>query len=117
MKDEGGRMKVRFHRRRAECGRECRDESLFILHPSSLILSLVLIVSVIPFTSSASAQRRSGAHSARKPDAFTSADRAIVERAIGATCSQRLRDPQASAPIDEMQSRPSLPVSDPDATS
>jgi hypothetical protein len=87
---------------------------IFILHPSSFILFLVLVAAF--FAATSTAQRRSGAHSARKPDAFTSADRATVDRAIGAMCSQRLRDPQASLPIDEMQSRPSLPVSDPDAS-
>ncbi|HYX27000.1 MAG TPA: hypothetical protein VE863_00430 [Pyrinomonadaceae bacterium] len=43
------------------------------------------------------------------------ADRRTVERAIGATCTERIRDPQGSMPIDEMQSRPSLPVNNPDA--
>src|SRR5262249_7547577 len=86
----------------------------FILHPSSLILFTVFVAAFLGATSFA--QRRSGAHSAKKPDAFTSAERTMVERAIGATCSQRLRDPQGSVPIDEMQSRPSLPVSDPDAS-
>jgi hypothetical protein len=39
----------------------------------------------------------------------------MVERAIGATCAERVRDPQGSMPIDEMQSRPSLPVNNGDA--
>ena len=58
--------------------------------------------------------RRSGAHSVPAP-AFTAADRALVERAIGVTCAERVRDPLGSVPIDEMQTRPSLPVSNPDA--
>ncbi|HSP62585.1 MAG TPA: hypothetical protein VLQ90_06360, partial [Pyrinomonadaceae bacterium] len=37
------------------------------------------------------------------------------ERAIGATCAERVRDPLGSMAIDEMQSRPSLPVGNPDA--
>lgn len=109
-------MKVRFHRK-AECGnRGFLRAVYFILYPSSFILSLALIASVIPFTRSASAQRRSGAHSSNR-EVFTPADRAIVDRAIAATCSERLHDPQASIPIDEMQARPSLPVSDPGAVS
>ena len=58
---------------------------------------------------------RTGAHSsaARKP--FTPADRRLVERAIGQTCTERIRDPFGSMPIDEMQARPSLPVGHPDA--
>lgn len=39
----------------------------------------------------------------------------MVERAIGATCNERIRDPFGSMPIDEMQSRPSLAVNNPDA--
>jgi len=57
---------------------------------------------------------RDGAHSANR-EAFTPADRRLVERAIGATCAERIRDPLGSMPIDEMQARPSLPVSHPDA--
>jgi hypothetical protein len=39
----------------------------------------------------------------------------IVERAMGAVCSERARDPLGSVPIDVMQARPSLPLSHPDA--
>ena len=39
----------------------------------------------------------------------------MVERAIGAACAERVRDPLGSMPIDEMQARPSLPASDKDA--
>ena len=58
---------------------------------------------------------RNGAHSAPTSEAFTSADKRLVERAIGAACTERIRDPQGSVPIDEMQARPSLPVNNPDA--
>jgi hypothetical protein len=34
----------------------------------------------------------------------------LVRRAINVTCAERELDPQGSAPIDEMQARPSLPV-------
>jgi hypothetical protein len=43
------------------------------------------------------------------------ASTAVVERAIGVVCSERKVDPLGSAPIDEMQSRPSLPPSHPEA--
>jgi hypothetical protein len=89
----------------------------FILHPSSLILSIVL-ASVVHFTISSRAQTRStrsGAHSATSREVFTPADRAMVERAIGVTCAERVRDPLGSMAIDEMQARPSLPVSNPEA--
>ena len=39
----------------------------------------------------------------------------IVERAIGAACTERAQDPLGSMPIDVMQARPSLPLGHPDA--
>ena len=125
MKDEGGRMKVRFAKKSSKpCRKTFRPWFYFILHPSSFILSpssfilaVVLIASIVHVASSSNAQtqRRSGAHSSRNREAFSSADRLIVDRAIAATCSERVRDPLASIPIDQMQARPSLPVSDPAA--
>lgn len=78
---------------------------------------VLLILSVIQLAPSAAAQTRqkNGAHSAVTKDNFTAADRRLVEKAIGATCSERIRDPLGSMPIDEMQSRPSLPVTNPEA--
>lgn len=89
----------------------------FILHPSSFILSIVLLASTIQFTSVAQPRRptpRSGAHSTAR-DNFTAADRATVERAVGTACAERIRDPFGSTPIDEMQARPSLSVNHPEA--
>jgi len=60
---------------------------------------------------------KSGAHSSTPAETFTPADRRLVERAIGATCAERIRDPLGSMSIDEMQARPSLPVRNPDAVS
>jgi len=82
-------------------------------------LTLFIISLLIVFTTGSFAQNsrpaKTGAHSSGSRDAFTAADRRIVERAIGATCTERVRDPQGSTPIDEMQSRPSLPVNNPEA--
>src|SRR5207302_2281703 len=80
-----------------------------------LRVSLALLLCVLTSISLAQTSRRSGAHSTISRDAFTPADRRLVERAIGATCAERIRDPFGSMPIDEMQSRPSLPVGHPDA--
>jgi hypothetical protein len=83
-----------------------------------LILSIAVLAAVVHFTISSRAQTRStrsGAHSATAREVFTAADRAMVERAIGVTCAERVRDPLGSMAIDEMQTRPSLPVSNPDA--
>jgi hypothetical protein len=41
--------------------------------------------------------------------------REMVELASAAICKERIRDPKASVPIDEMQGRPSLPVQSPEA--
>ena len=71
-------------------------------------------IQIVP-TSAAQTRQRTGAHSTTSKESFTSADRRLVERAIGATCMERVRDPLGSTPIDEMQSRPSLPVNNPDA--
>jgi len=87
-------------------------------HRSRSALSILLISLTLLATGSFAQTRRSprtGAHSALTRDAFTPADKRLVERAIGATCAERIRDPQGSVPIDEMQSRPSLPVNNSDA--
>jgi len=81
-----------------------------------LLLSISFVAQLIPTPESfAQGQQRSGAHSSRLREPFTAADHLMVERAIGATCAERVRDPLASMPIDQMQGRPSLPVSNPDA--
>src|SRR2546421_5458469 len=115
MKDEGGRMKNQFQKRRVDSA----DLSArrFILHPSSFILAFALLACIVDFSSIAQTSRRSGAHSTTPRQSFTPADRLLVERAIGAACAERMRDPLGSTPIDEMQSRPSLPVTDADAVS
>jgi hypothetical protein len=81
----------------------------------AIVLAFVVVVPIV-FTTGSFAQNtrpaKTGAHSR---DSFTAADRRLVERAIGATCTERIRDPQGSMPIDEMQSRPSLPINNPDA--
>ena len=41
--------------------------------------------------------------------------KALVEDAIGVVCTQAKLDPKSSIAIDEMQARPSLPVTSPDA--
>jgi len=81
------------------------------------LASIVIVVlsTLTPLSFAQTPSSRNGAHSARARETFTAADRRLVERAIGATCTERARDPLGSMPIDEMQSRPSLPVSNPDA--
>lgn len=83
--------------------------------PIFLIALLVAAGAVQLTTSSAQTRQRTGAHSTVSKENFTPADRRLVEKAIGATCAERIRDPLGSMPIDEMQARPSLPVNHPDA--
>jgi len=88
------------------------------LNSSSVFLVFAFSLAIYFSANPAGAQttpRRSGAHSARARETFSEADRRLVERAIGATCTERTRDPSGSMPIDAMQSRPSLSVSHPDA--
>ena len=80
-----------------------------------LRLSIALLLCIIHVASLAQTPRRNDAHSKTSRDTFTAADRRLVERAIGATCAERVRDPLGSMPIDEMQSRPSLAVNNPEA--
>jgi hypothetical protein len=107
---------VRRTRRPGDRG--TRRNSLFLrVSPSPCLpvfLAIILLTSVFPSQITTAQQpRRSGAHSSR--EVFTAADRATVERAIGTACAERIRDPLGSTPIDEMQARPSLPVSHPEA--
>ncbi len=94
-----------------------RRRRLISFNSSAFILFIAALTFSVYFaTNSTGAQtRRSGAHSGSTPETFTVADRRLVERAIGATCSERVRDPLGSMPIDEMQARSSLPVGHPDA--
>ena len=82
-----------------------------------LAVIVAVVIAAIEITPSSRAQtrQRPGAHSTASRENFTAADRRLVEKAIGATCTERVRDPLGSTPIDEMQARPSLPVNNPEA--
>ena len=102
-----GRLEPIVHKRRA-----------FKLQRLSLPLAILLLAQLVLTPLSVAQRRRvsrNGAHSSGAREAFTPADRRLVERAIGQTCAERIRDPFGSMPIDEMQARPSLPVGHPDA--
>ncbi|MEK6333955.1 MAG: hypothetical protein AABM67_03340 [Acidobacteriota bacterium] len=89
-----------------------------LFSPGSALVVIFALSLLVSFGNDARGQtppRRSGAHSARAGETFSAADRVLVERAIGATCTERIQDPSGSMPIDAMQSRPSLPVSHPEA--
>jgi hypothetical protein len=48
-------------------------------------------------------------------DRVSTEAREMVESASETVCNERVRDPKGSVPIDDMQSRPSLPVDSPEA--
>src|SRR5690242_3469813 len=80
----------------------------------TFVLAIAFLIELATANSLAQ-NRRNGAHSIVAPETFTAADRTLVDRAVGATCSERVRDPFGSMPIDEMQARPSLNVNNPSA--
>lgn len=89
----------------------------FRLPPSAFILALILVLPVL--SSSALAQsvrpdRRESPQAARSHETSPLVEPEMVERAMAAVCSEREADPLGSVPIDEMQSRPSLPLNHPD---
>ncbi len=59
--------------------------------------------------------RQSGSHPTRARAALSSSERAMVEEAMGVVCIEAKTDAKGSVPIDDMQSRPSLPVQSPEA--
>ncbi len=98
-------------------GRDARATLTRKFQYLSLALAALLLAQVGSPPSFGQGRRvsRNGAHSSAEREAFTAADRRVVERAIGQTCAERIRDPFSSMAIDEMQARPSLPVGHPDA--
>jgi hypothetical protein len=67
-----------------------------------------VVLACFGFTFSQSRPTR--AHASMSPEA-----KALLEQAIGVVCTQAKLDPKSSVAIDEMQSRPSLPLHSPEA--
>jgi hypothetical protein len=69
------------------------------------------LASVVPFARAQSPQGRRAKvqREAGRVEAGRNIDE-LVRRAVNVTCAERELDPQGSAPIDEMQARPSLPL-------
>ena len=87
----------------------------FFALPLSILLLAQLVLTPLSLLAQEGRVSRNGAHSSAARKAFTPADRLRVERAIGQTCTERINDPLSSMAIDEMQARPSLAVSHPEA--
>jgi hypothetical protein len=88
--------------------------SSLILLPSALILLIVLLLLPAALEQSAAAQGRRGAQAARSHETSRPIEPEMIESAMGAVCMEREADPLGSVPIDEMQARPSLPLTHPD---
>ena len=83
---------------------------------SNFLLTLLLTISFFaPRIDVAQTEGKSGSHSTHPKGSISPEARALVEEAMGQVCSLAKLDPKASMPIDEMQSRPSLPVQTPEA--
>jgi hypothetical protein len=77
-------------------------------------VALVAILSLLTVNASGFPQTkqsgRKGSHSSSPGESMSPETRELVERAIGVVCLERKNDPKGSAPIDDMQGRPSLPT-------
>ncbi|HEV2911873.1 MAG TPA: hypothetical protein VGX92_01035 [Pyrinomonadaceae bacterium] len=89
--------------------------------PCAFILSLLLALSLLPsLASSTPAQQvappvqRGTPQGPRSHETNAPAEPEMIERAMSAVCAEREVDPLGSVPIDEMQSRPSLPIGHPE---
>src|SRR3979490_3202287 len=84
------------------CGRGS-TRILRVIHTLTLkFLPLAILLVAQAAAPLSFAQRRvsrNGAHSSAEREAFTAADRRLVERAIGQTCVERTRDPSSSMAI------------------
>jgi hypothetical protein len=83
---------------------------------SRLCIPFIALALLLPALGALAQRRRtqSGSHPSRPLDTLSTEERELVERAIGVVCSERARDDKGSAPIDDMQKRPSLPLRAPE---
>ncbi len=76
---------------------------------------LLLVATVVPGSTQAQRRTRAGVQTSHSRDRTSTEAREMVEVASETVCNERVRDPRGSIPIDDMQSRPSLPVDSPEA--
>ena len=86
----------------------------FSLSPRLFGTLLALALLVPAFGNVAQRRTQSGSHPSRPRETLTVEERDLVERASTIVCSERARDDKGSAPIDDMQKRPSLPLRAPE---
>jgi hypothetical protein len=81
-------------------------------------LTFIICIALASSSTSGLAQKKragSGSHTSRTRSMLSPEAREMVEFASAVICKERKQDPSGSIPIDEMQSRPSLPVRSPEA--
>jgi hypothetical protein len=84
----------------------------------SAVLNLVIAITLTGGSLSALAQKRQPrdeSQTSHSRNGLSPEAREMVELATVAVCKERVLDPKASVPIDDMQARPSLPVQSPEA--
>ena len=87
---------------------------LLSISPRLFAFLIALALFVPTFGVLAQRQGRSGSHPNHPRETLTVEERDLVERAIDVVCSERAQDDKGSAPIDDMQKRPSLPLRAPE---
>ena len=83
--------------------------------PLGLCVKLLLLLLGLSTASAQTKPTKPGSHSTRVRPSMSAESKALLEDAIGVVCTQAKLDPKSSIAIDEMQARPSLPVTSPDA--
>jgi hypothetical protein len=80
-----------------------------------LLLTATLLAATGPGAVAQKRKPRNGPRTSHSLDVLTPEAREMIGLASDVVCKERLADPKGSVPIDEMQARPSLPVTSPEA--
>src|SRR6185503_14864484 len=83
--------------------------------PLRLCVKVLLLLLCLSTAVAQTKPTKPGSHSTRVRPSMSAESKALLEDAIGVVCTQAKLDPNSSIAIDEMQARPSLPVTSPDA--
>jgi hypothetical protein len=80
-----------------------------------LLSAATLLAAAGPGAVAQKRKPRTGPRTSHSVDLLTPEAREMIDLASDVVCKERLADPKGSVPIDEMQARPSLPVTSPEA--
>ena len=81
----------------------------------SLLLTVAMLAPGFPKVAAQKRAPRAGVQTSHSRERISTEAREMVEVASEMVCTERVRDPKGSVPIDDMQARPSLPVNSPEA--